>query len=109
MIMLTKFEVMSFGNLLMPVFTIIIIAREVFISGIRQLAAGKGIIIAAKPIGKVKTTIQFAAILTVLLLGQLCRAVGIPLDFGAICVAVVITVWSGIDYTIASRELFRQR
>ena len=44
LIMLCRFEVMSFGNFLMPVFTFIIIAREIFVSGIRQLAAGKGIV-----------------------------------------------------------------
>ena len=38
LIMLCKYEVMSFGNFLMPVFAFIIIAREIFVSGIRQLA-----------------------------------------------------------------------
>ena len=54
LIMLCRFEVMSFGNFLMPVFTFIIIAREIFVSGIRQLAAGKGIVIAAKAIGNLR-------------------------------------------------------
>lgn len=109
LIMLCKFEVMSFGNFLMPVFAIIIIARELFVSGIRQLAASKGIVIAAKPIGKAKTTLQFAALLATLLIGRLCRAVGIPLDFIAICACVILTVWSGVDYTLSSKELFKQR
>lgn len=109
LIMLCKYEVMSFGNFLMPVFAFIIIARELFISGIRQLAASKGIVIAAKPIGKAKTTLQFAAILTTLLLGQLFRAIGVPVDFVAICACVILTIWSGIDYTLSSKDLFKQR
>ncbi len=109
LIMLCKYEVMSFGNFLMPVFAFIIIAREIFVSGIRQLAASKGIVIAAKPIGKAKTTLQFAALLTTLLLGQLCRAVSVPIDFIAVSASVILTVWSGIDYTISSKDLFKQR
>ena len=106
LIMLCRFEVMSFGNFLMPVFAIIVISREIFVSGIRQLAASKGIVIAAKPIGKAKTTLQFAAILTVLVLGPVFRAIGVPLDFAAVCAAVVLTIWSGIDYTVAAKDLF---
>ena len=109
LIMMCKFEVMSFGNFLMPVFAFVIIAREIFISGIRQLAAGKGIVIAAKAIGKAKTTLQFIAVFVTLLCGPLFRAIGIPIDFALICAAVVLTIWSGIDYTIGAKELFVER
>ncbi|MDY2925662.1 MAG: CDP-diacylglycerol--glycerol-3-phosphate 3-phosphatidyltransferase [Eubacteriales bacterium] len=109
LIMMCKFEVMSFGNFLMPVFAFVIIAREIFISGIRQLAAGKGIVIAAKAIGKAKTTLQFIAVFVTLMCGPLFRAIGIPIDFALICAAVVLTIWSGIDYTIGAKELFIER
>ena len=109
LIMMCKFEVMSFGNFLMPVFAFVIIAREIFISGIRQLAAGKGIVIAAKAIGKAKTTLQFIAVFVTLMCGPMFRAIGIPIDFALICAAVVLTIWSGIDYTIGAKELFVER
>lgn len=109
LIMMCKFEVMSFGTFLMPVFAFVIIAREIFISGIRQLAAGKGIVIAAKAIGKAKTTLQFIAVFVTLMCGPLFRAIGIPIDFALICAAVVLTIWSGIDYTIGAKELFVER
>ena len=109
LIMMCKFEVMSFGNFLMPVFAFVIIAREIFISGIRQLAAGKGIVIAAKAIGKAKTNLQFIAVFVTLMCGPLFRAIGIPIDFALICAAVVLTIWSGIDYTIGAKELFVER
>ena len=109
LIMMCKFEVMSFGNFLMPVFAFVIIAREIFISGIRQLAAGKGIVIAAKAIGKAKNTLQFIAVFVTLMCGPLFRAIGIPIDFALICAAVVLTIWSGIDYTIGAKELFVER
>ncbi|MBR5949434.1 MAG: CDP-diacylglycerol--glycerol-3-phosphate 3-phosphatidyltransferase, partial [Clostridia bacterium] len=109
MIMLCRFPVMSIGNFFMPIFTIIVITREIFVSGIRQLAGSKGIVIAAKPIGKAKTTLQFAALLCVMLLGQVFRAINLPIDFIAILAAVLLTVWSGIDYTLGARELFKDR
>ena len=109
LIMMCKFEVMSFGNFLMPVFAFVIIAREIFISGIRQLAAGKGIVIAAKAIGKAKPPLQFIAVFVTLMCGPLFRAIGIPIDFALICAAVVLTIWSGIDYTIGAKELFVER
>lgn len=109
LIMLCRFEVMSMGNVFMPIFTFVIIAREIFVSGIRQLAASRGIVIAAKNIGKAKTTLQFAALLVTILLGQLFSAIHIPVDFALMCAAVVLTVWSGIDYAVDSRELFSDR
>lgn len=109
MIMLCQHEVMSAGNFLMPVFTIVVISREIFVSGIRQLAASNGIVIAAKPIGKAKTTLQFAALLVTLGLGQLFHAIHIPVDFVLMCAAVLLTIWSGIDYTLASKALFANK
>ncbi len=109
LIMLCRFEVMSMGNGFMPVFTFIIIAREIFVSGIRQLAASRGIVIAAKNIGKAKTTLQFAALLVTILLGQVFSAIRIPIDFVLMCSAVILTVWSGIDYAMGSRDLFSDR
>lgn len=106
LIMLCKFEVMSMGNSLMPVFAFIIIAREIFISGVRQLAASKGIVIAAHIIGKIKTTVQFFAILITLAFGQVFKGWSLPVDFILICISVLLTIWSGIDYTAKSKDLF---
>ena len=109
MIMLCRFPVMSIGNGFMPIFTIIVIAREMFVSGIRQLAGSRGVVIAAKPIGKAKTTLQFAALLCVMLFGQIFRAINLPIDFIAVLAAVLLTIWSGIDYTLGAKELFSDR
>ncbi len=109
LVMLCRYEVMSIGNFLMPIFTIIVIAREFFISGIRQLAASKGQVIAAKNIGKAKTTLQFFAILITLALGRVFAAIGVPVDFILMCAAVLLTIWSGVDYTLASKDLFMKK
>jgi len=46
---------------------IVIIAREFIITGLRLVAAGEGIVIAASKWGKIKTVTQIIAILTALL------------------------------------------
>lgn len=109
MVMLCKYEVMSFGNFLMPVFTFIVLGRELFVSGMRQLAAAQGKVVAAKKIGKAKTTVQFIALLIVLLFGEIFAAIKVPVDFVLVCIAVALTIWSGIDYAISGKYLFQQR
>ena len=53
--------------LLHPVLTILFIAREFLISGVRQLAAAKGVVIAAGKLGKYKTTFQDIIVIALLL------------------------------------------
>ena len=53
--------------LLHPVITIVFIARELLISGVRQIAAAKGVVIAAGRLGKLKTTFQDIIVISLLL------------------------------------------
>ncbi len=62
MIMLTYLDKLH------PIATILFIAREFIISGFRMIAAGKGVVIAADLLGKIKTVLQMVFI-TALLLG----------------------------------------
>ena len=95
---------------------IIIAAREFIVSGIRMLAAGEGNVIAASWLGKVKTVSQMVAItfafignhnffafLTQELNGSV-LIVNVLMSLGML-VAVVTTIWSGIDYFIKSKEI----
>ena len=74
----------------------IILGRELAVTGLRNLALSRGLVIAASPLGKAKMVSQVVAIFLLLLsrpwpiLGQLAPA--------ALWVALVITVVSGIDY-----------
>lgn len=84
----------------------IIIARELIVTGIRQLAMGENTVIAASQWGKAKTVSQMAAIIAVML------DLIIPLRWGSFCLtfwlvllAVVLTVYSGIDYVVKNRHL----
>jgi CDP-diacylglycerol--glycerol-3-phosphate 3-phosphatidyltransferase len=80
-----------------PWVAIIIIGREILILGLRGVAAAEGTVFPPSIWGKLKTNVQFAAILLAILrydepLGPLL------LDEWAMIVAVVITVMSAVEY-----------
>ena len=107
MIMLIGRDLMSVCDWLMPLFTIIVIAREFMISGMRLVAASQGRVMAAGILGKIKTTLQSVALPMVLIAGPFFRAIGVPADFILLTASVVMTIWSGLDYMLRNKEIFR--
>ena len=86
---------------------IIILAREFIITGLRAIAAGEGIIIAAGKSGKLKTILQMTA-LTVILLRDWPFALFTDFPVGNIILwaAVIMTVYSGIEYIVKNKQVF---
>jgi CDP-diacylglycerol--glycerol-3-phosphate 3-phosphatidyltransferase len=82
---------------------VVIFSRELMITILRSVAASQGRIIAAAPLGKTKTITQMSAV--ALLILQRPYPVLVPLADLAILVAVVFTVWSGVDYLWRFRHL----
>ena len=88
---------------------LVVIFRELAISGVRMLAAGEKVVIAAKYIGKVKTVVQIVCICTVMIEPLLARISFLsilsyrPLTYLSIAAMVVMTVWSGVDYMYSYR------
>jgi len=85
--------------------TIIIVTREFYISGLRQLALEQNIVMAATSMGKLKTIFQITLIVYVLLPIQF--FVFEPVTLALTIVAVVFTVWSAADYTIKNISVFK--
>ena len=84
---------------------ILILTREQVITGLRAIAADKGVVIAASYFGKFKTVSQIVAITYILLAGQF---TALPEVLGTVLlwIAVIITVLSGADYLYKAKELF---
>ena len=82
----------------------IIIFRELAVTSIRLVAAGKsGLVIAASWLGKIKTVSQMCGIVFILLepviFGDLTTVAGLPMiSMVFIVIMTVMTLWSGIDY-----------
>ena len=79
---------------------IVILARELAVDGLRMVAVGQGRVIAAGKLGKIKTVTQIVAIILFLLFGRVFGAPDFILGTLAIIAAVVMTLWSGVDYFV---------
>ena len=82
---------------------VVIFSRELIITILRSVAANQGRVIAAAPLGKTKTVTQMSAV--TLLILQRPYPVLVPLADIAVGVAVVFTLWSGLDYLWRFRHL----
>ena len=74
----------------------IVLARELAVTGLRNLAAGRGVLIRASGLGKAKMAAQVTAIL-LLLLSRPMPALRVP-GLVALVVVVAVTLLSGADY-----------
>lgn len=82
-----------------PWITIVILAREFTVSGIRIAAAAEGNVVAASIWGKLKTTWQFIAITTALLFMEKNLIVDI-----CMWINLALTLLSGIDYILKNKN-----
>lgn len=86
---------------------IVIISREFAVTGLRLVAAVDGQVIAASKLGKLKTIVQIVAICAVMLNNFPFGALGIPFDLFAMWVAVIITIYSGVDYFMKNKKVIQ--
>ena len=101
---------------IMPAWMVIVIlAREFAITGLRGVAASEGVVIAAGLSGKLKTVFQMVAICVILFAGAIGHIDGtysVWTFFGAagtvlIWIAVILTVYSGIEYLWKGRKILK--
>lgn len=92
------------NNSIEPLFVIVFVGREFIISAFRLIAVENGVVIAAGKLGKLKSTFQCIAVLLVLLNNPLFSLIGIPMDRIVLYAALLLTVWSLIDYFVKNRK-----
>ncbi len=84
--------------------SIVVIAREFLISGIRTLAATQGEVIPAGNLGKYKTTTQMIVIIIMLFFGD--KYWSIKYYEYMMLIPVILTIWSGWEYTVKAKHYF---
>ena len=89
---------------------LIILAREFIVSGIRMVAASKGVVIAASWYGKAKTVTQIIAVVLFIIKDSVIIAEPLrnPLywfSWAVMIVALVLTIVSMLDYFVKAKEL----
>ena len=100
---------------------IIILAREFIVSALRQVAAAKGVVLAADKGGKIKATAQYVVVTAYMILGFI-QAEFLPISaleseglaivrfiFMILLVATTaLTIYSGCSYLIRNRQVFKE-
>ncbi|HUO06502.1 MAG TPA: CDP-diacylglycerol--glycerol-3-phosphate 3-phosphatidyltransferase [Candidatus Binataceae bacterium] len=85
---------------------VVFVSREIMVTGLRAVAAAEGLIVGAEELGKYKMALQSIGIH-----GLLIHYTYLHIDFFAggmfvLWLAMILTVWSGVDYYIrVIREL----
>jgi len=101
-------------------FVFIIVLREFMVTGIRLIASSEGVVMAAKMIGKIKTTTQMIAIIYMMFEPTLLKISGnsyyYPLPTCTITVigdvlfviSVIMTIISGMDYLLKNTKYLKE-
>jgi CDP-diacylglycerol--glycerol-3-phosphate 3-phosphatidyltransferase len=109
MVMAALIMILPFGRV--PAWMVLVIlGREIIITGLRSIASTEGVVIAASRLGKYKTIFQIVAILGLLLHYDYHWFFGIQnpylyanmhnVGIFFLWIATIITIWSGIDYLV---------
>lgn len=90
---------------------IVIIGREFIITGVRQVAAAEGIVIAAGWSGKIKTVCQMIAIPLIMLNNWPFSLLPFPCPMDQIMLwaALIMTIWSGTEYIVKNKQVFSMK
>ncbi len=114
---LSAMIMLTMGGYLPHFAVIIILARELAVDGLRMVAVGQGRVIAAGPLGKIKTVSQMVLIIFLMLAGRLApmllpeltalNAIVSVLGWVITGWVIVITVWSGVDYFVRNFDVIR--
>lgn len=87
--------------------TAVIVIRELAITGLRTLIVeNNGQVLAAQMPGKIKTFSQMFAIFFLYLKDMPFAAIHLPIGHILIWIAVIFTVYSGLDYFWKNRDVF---
>lgn len=83
-----------------PMMVFLLLARDIFIGGIRSVAAANNMIIAAKPFGKWKTALQMIAIPMLLIYDPIFSIPLADIGYFGLWISVGLSLISGAEYTV---------
>lgn len=98
-------------DLVPPVVAVIMIARDLLVDALRQVASTKGIVLAANIWGKLKTVIQMAGLTLVLLLDWPFSLLNLPISITTIIcyIAGLVSLLSGVLYFTKNLKVFSDK
>ena len=102
----------GWGLIVAGICVAVILARELIVSGFRMIAAGRGIVLAADKLGKIKTVFQDLSIALILagmaFVGS--RGGEIVVIIGIFCffICTALTVVSGVNYIVSNKQVLSE-
>ena len=102
----------GWGLIVAGICVAVILARELIVSGFRMIAAGRGIVLAADKLGKIKTVFQDLSIALILagmaFVGS--RGGEIVVIIGIFCffICTALTVVSGVNYIVRNKQVLSE-
>ena len=100
------------GQVILAVCGIVVLARELIISAVRQIAATKGVVIQANVYGKIKTITQDVCLPILIVLNGAKYVNNLFFDvvwwvgFALLIVSTAITILSGVVYLVQNKKVF---
>jgi CDP-diacylglycerol--glycerol-3-phosphate 3-phosphatidyltransferase len=86
---------------------LVILSRELIITGLRGMVSAEGVVVAASGLGKIKSIIQYIGLGTLIFpLGVLPIPYLHQIGLGIVYIALVLTIWSGLDYFYKLRHVY---
>ena len=102
----------GWGLIVAGICVAVILARELIVSGFRMIAAGRGIVLAADKLGKIKTVFQDLSIALILagmaFVGS--RGGEIVVIIGIFCffICTALTLISGVNYIVRNKQVLSE-
>lgn len=103
---------LGWGLIVAGICVAVILARELIVSGFRMIAAGRGIVLAADKLGKIKTVFQDASIALILAaMSFIATDAGVVIAIvGIFCfyICTVLTIISGVNYIVKNNQVLSE-
>jgi CDP-diacylglycerol---glycerol-3-phosphate 3-phosphatidyltransferase len=94
----TMFILFAIQGLIPAIAVLVIIWRDVFVDGLRMLAAEKGKVVSAGYMGKLKTVVQMLTIMLLLVSNLPFELYNLPVSNFLLWFSVVVSIISGVGY-----------
>ena len=108
MLVNTMLVLLAYWRMVPVVCVVLMVMRDLIVDAIRLLAAEKQVVVAAGPLGKLKTVMQMTAIIIVLLDNFPLGFLGVSFDLVTIWLATLISVISGLDYLNKHKDMIME-
>lgn len=101
--------ILSAQGFIHPIIPVIVIMRDTFIDSVRMVAGGKGKVIPAGMLGKVKTACMMVGLVLTLFYNMPFELLNLRVADTLIIIATTLSVISGIQYYNANKEFFKEK